>query len=323
VCSYIDENCFKNNHGTNVYIFSSLPYIHNQIYNSDRHQLIQQMQMIGAGAHGPQAAQTIREVAAQQGVWSLGNFGGVPPKSAIIPLCPQSSGEQTMQQGAAANSQASSSSSCAGGVAAADAMHPTKIDASEYRSVFNSCGVAMAIASMGGAFIDCNQLFCHISNYTKQEVCALTIFNLTERQDLQHAFDLICKIISPPMSSISLGVDDNGDINSNDQDADNSNVVKNIVLRGAMKDRSGVGLCVSLVKGQDGVAKCFCVTLIRNPSSPFDTSKPVPLSFEMAAAMTSATQPAAAVAAATALISKDQPDGNNNPGATRHTFTSG
>jgi hypothetical protein len=282
------------------------------------------MQMIGAGAHGPQAAQTIRQVAAQQGVWSLGNFGGVPPKSAIIPLCPQPSGEQTMQN-AAADSQASSSTSSSVAGGAVDAMHPTKIDASEYRSVFNSCGVGMAIASMGGAFIDCNQLFCHISNYTKQEVCALTIFNLTERQDLQHAFDLICKIISPPMSSISIGVDDNCEINNsiNDQDADNSSVVKNIVLRGAMKERSGVGLCVSLVKGKDGVAKCFCVTLIKNPSSPFDTSKPVPLSFEMAAAMTSSTQlsAAAAVVATTTLISKDQPD--NNPGATRHTFTSG
>lgn len=41
------------------------------------------MQMIGAGALGPQAAGAIRHVAVQNGVWSLGNFGGVPPRSAM------------------------------------------------------------------------------------------------------------------------------------------------------------------------------------------------------------------------------------------------
>jgi hypothetical protein len=40
--------------------------------------------MIGGGALGPQASNAIRHVAAQNGVWSLGNFGGVPPKSAMI-----------------------------------------------------------------------------------------------------------------------------------------------------------------------------------------------------------------------------------------------
>jgi hypothetical protein len=50
-------------------------------YTSDRHQLVQQMQQIGNGALGPQAANTIRVVAAQNGVWSLGNFGGLPPSS--------------------------------------------------------------------------------------------------------------------------------------------------------------------------------------------------------------------------------------------------
>jgi len=39
--------------------------------------------MIGAGALGPQAASAIRHVAVQNGVWSLGNFGGVPPRSAM------------------------------------------------------------------------------------------------------------------------------------------------------------------------------------------------------------------------------------------------
>ena len=115
---------------------------------------------------------------------------------------------------------------------------------------------------MGGAFIDCNQLFCQLSNYTKQELCALTIFNLTARQDLQPAFDLISQMISPPM------------------DARSQDTPKPIVLRGAMKNRDDLGLSIALVKGEDGIAKCFCVTLIRNPASPYDSSKPISVSFE-------------------------------------------
>uniref|UniRef100_A0A7R9WB99 PAS domain-containing protein n=1 Tax=Pseudictyota dubia TaxID=2749911 RepID=A0A7R9WB99_9STRA len=133
----------------------------------------------------------------------------------------------------------------------------THIDDHEYRFVFNSCSVGMAIASMGGAFIDCNSLFCQLSQYTKQEVCAMTIFNLTSRQDLQHAFDLISKMISPPPDGSSQNPPP-------------------CVLRGAMKHRNDLGLSIALIKGEDGIAKCFCVTLIKNPASPFDTSRPIP-----------------------------------------------
>lgn len=204
---------------------------------SDRHQLIQQMQLIGGGAHGSQAAQAIRHVAAQNGVWSLGNFGGIPPKSALLTPSSEKSGVEMSEE----------------------PSDPNKVNTSDYRFIFNSCGVGMAIASMGGAFIDCNQLFCQLSNYTKQEVCSLTVFNLTARQDLQLAFDLISQLISPPME---------GPVN------------KAISVRGSFKNRNDLGLCVNIVKGEDGIAKCFCVTIIKNPNSPYDTEPPVPVSFE-------------------------------------------
>jgi hypothetical protein len=108
---------------------------------------------------------------------------------------------------------------------------------------------------MGGAFIDCNKLFCQLSNYSKQEVCSMTVFNLTSRQDLQSAFDLISQMLSAPL----------------DPTANTA-----CVLRGALKNRSDIGLNVKLIKGSDSVAKCFCVTLILNPDSPYDTSKPTP-----------------------------------------------
>lgn len=140
---------------------------------------------------------------------------------------------------------------------------------------------------MGGAFIDCNQLFCQLSNYTKQEVCSLTIFNLTARQDLQHAFDLISQMISPPLDA-------------------QEQKRQPLVLRGAMNNRNDLGLGVSLVKGSDGIAKFFCVTLIRNPASPFDESQPIPatadlvhgnLTFTRQQSQQSSRPPAAIVAA--------------------------
>mmetsp|Transcript_31954 Transcript_31954/g.93968 ORF Transcript_31954/g.93968 Transcript_31954/m.93968 type:complete len:525 (+) Transcript_31954:4605-6179(+) len=225
----------------------------------DRAQLIQQMQIIGGGALGPQAATAVRHVAAQNGVWSLGNFGGVPPRSAM-----QLVGQPSVSSAASATG-ASTSTSVAGSqptqqqksVASNEPQLVTTIDEHDYRFVFNSCAVGMAIASMGGAFIDCNQLFCQLSQYSKQEVCSMTIFNLTSRQDLQVAFDLISKMISPPPD---------GGAGSSPP----------CILRGAMKHRNDLGLSISLIKGSDGIAKCFSVTLIKNPASPYDPSRPIP-----------------------------------------------
>ena len=84
------------------------------------------MQLIGGGAHGSDAAAAIRHVAAQNGVWSLGNFGGVPPKSAMT----------VFQPGAQDTPSADQQS-------AADGIQLTKIDTPDYRFVFNSCGVGM------------------------------------------------------------------------------------------------------------------------------------------------------------------------------------
>lgn len=202
------------------------------------------MQLIGSGAQGPQAADAIRQVAAQNGVWSLGNFGGMPPRNAMSIY---GAGNNTSMVGTPATQETTG--------AAANRVEP-----SDYRFIFNACGVGMAIASMGGAFVDCNQLFCDLSGYSKQELCSLTIFNLTARQNLREAFDLISQMISPPLNAVDPP--------------------KTIVLRGAMKQRNDLGIAMSLVKGEDGIAKCFCVTLVKNPTSPFDTSGPVPVSFD-------------------------------------------
>ena len=113
---------------------------------------------------------------------------------------------------------------------------------------------------MGGAFIDCNQLFCQLTHYTKQELCSLTIFNLTARQDLQKAFDQMSQLISSPLKG-------------EEEPAP-------ILLQGSVRDREDLGLSVSLIRGEDGILKCFCVTLIKNPAFYGPMAKPIPVSFE-------------------------------------------
>ena len=116
----------------------------------------------------------------------------------------------------------------------------------EYKDVFNNSAVGMAIASLGGSFVDCNSIFCHLSEYSKEEVCAMTIFNMTSRHDLQHAFDLISQMITPTLDGTDKGENK-----------------PSIALRGAMKNRSDLGLSITLIKGDHGIAKCFSVTLVR------------------------------------------------------------
>lgn len=208
--------------------------LQNQQYRSeiDRQQLVQQIQMIGGGQLGPEAQNVVKHVAAQNGVWSLGNFGGMPPRSAMM---------QPQQVGSGGNDD--------------------KLGVNEYRHIFNTAPIAMAIASMGGAFIECNILFTQLSQFTKQQVCSMTVFNLTAKSDLQPAFEKISEMISPKM-------DRTGDPPS-------------CVFRGAMKQREDIGLHVTLIKGDDNVAKNFCVTLIKNPTGPFDMSKPIPATQDM------------------------------------------
>jgi hypothetical protein len=100
-----------------------------------------------------------------------------------------------------------------------------------------------------------------MSQYNKQEVCSLTIFDLTAQLDLQHAFNLFSQMISPPSNT-------EGNKNVPQQSP-------SCVLRGKMKNRSDLGLNITLIRDDDGIANCFCVALIQNPVSPIDTFIPI------------------------------------------------
>merc|ERR1711976_368183 len=113
------------------------------------------------------------------------------------------------------------------------------IEPNDYKFIFNNSSVGMAIASMGGAYVDCNDNFCKLSGYSKQEVCSMTIFNMTSRNDLQHAFDRISQMITPNLES------------------PNQDESKSIILQGAMNGRNDLGLSISLIKGSQGIGRCF------------------------------------------------------------------
>jgi PAS domain S-box-containing protein len=143
----------------------------------------------------------------------------------------------------------------------------------EYRCVFNSCSVGMAIATMGGSFIDCNQAFTQLSSYSKEELRAMTIFNITSREDLQGAFDMMSQLITPPT----------GGLDADGNSIEDGKVQAPVVLRSAIRHRSDLGLSVSLIRGDDGVARNFNVTLVKLPPSTMGLGglKPVPATADM------------------------------------------
>lgn len=57
-----------------------------------------------------------------------------------------------------------------------------------YCLAFYESGIPMAVATMDGCFVDCNQKFIDVSSYSKEELLKLTVFNLTAPQDLQDTF---------------------------------------------------------------------------------------------------------------------------------------
>eukprot|EP00804_Cyclotella_cryptica_P021873 CCRYP_000839-RB/>CCRYP_000839-RB protein AED:0.18 eAED:0.18 QI:0/1/0.33/1/0.5/0.66/3/400/423 len=211
----------------------------------DKAQLIQEVQRIGNGAIGQRAAVAIRHVANQNGLSSVADFDESP-------LLPTSAPQTTSHPG--------------------DIMTDS-LDDRQYRCIFNSCSVGMAIATMGGSFIDCNVAFTQLSNYTKEELKAMTIFNITSREDLQGAFDMMSQLITPPTPG---GLDDDGN------SIDSGKVQPPVILRSAIKHRNDLGLSVSMIRGDDGVARYFNVTLVKLPSSMgLGNTRPVPATADM------------------------------------------
>jgi len=203
--------------------------------------------MVSNGCFGMDAAYTLRQVATRNGVFTSNDPNAANPQQ-------QQQQPKVMQQPQQPW----------------NILDMDRMDEYEYRSIFLSCPVGIAIASLGGAFIDCNLLFCKLSQYTKEEICTMTIFNLTNKCDLHNAFSRISQMIIPQMTSNNANAAAcNEQANINNTSKENSSneptsITSPIILRGLMKHRDDLGLSVSLIKNGEGTAKCFCVTLMKN-----------------------------------------------------------
>jgi hypothetical protein len=99
------------------------------------------MQMIGSGAIGPQASNAIRHVAAQNGVWSLGNFGGLPPRTAAT--APQDPQEQQQEGQVSSFNSNQAPQQQQQQQQGNPSVFLKAIDDHDYRFIFNSCSIPM------------------------------------------------------------------------------------------------------------------------------------------------------------------------------------
>lgn len=69
-------------------------------------------------------------------------------------------------------------------------LHPD-----DYSTLFACSAIPMAIATMGGSFIECNKSFEDVSGFPKSILLTMTIFNITSPPALQEAFEAISRMI--------------------------------------------------------------------------------------------------------------------------------
>ncbi|GMI01385.1 hypothetical protein TrVE_jg10716 [Triparma verrucosa] len=126
--------------------------------------------------------------------------------------------------------------------------HPTPtppgMTPNDYNAVFQYSLIPMAIATMGGSFLECNRSFATLSGFPREVLSTMTVFNITSPSSLQSAFNSISKMIptnskTPPKHSSST-------------------------LEGALRNGPCLLNC-SLVLSDEGLAKYFCVQLTPTP----------------------------------------------------------
>ena len=123
----------------------------------------------------------------------------------------------------------------------------SKIIASDYLHVFQCCGIGVAVATMGGNFVDCTEVFCELTGYHKNDVCTKTIFNFISRCDLHKAFEQVSEFII----ACSHGADSHS-----------KDLLKPVVVSGSFRSSETFDLSISLVHSDQGTPRGLCVTLV-------------------------------------------------------------
>ncbi|CAB9502772.1 expressed unknown protein [Seminavis robusta] len=154
----------------------------------------------------------------------------------------------------------------------------------DYPVLWDHCPVGIALATLGGTFLDCNQVFRKILECSKEQLRELSIFHLldssggtsptqqqtnTSRSNLQFAFDQISQMLQ--------SIDPAGSSSNNGRSF--SQASKPVVLRGSVQGNGHLGLAISIVHASNSKSNdaqhevqrhqhYLCVTLVEKPMNP-------------------------------------------------------
>mmetsp|Transcript_6732 Transcript_6732/g.9776 ORF Transcript_6732/g.9776 Transcript_6732/m.9776 type:complete len:504 (+) Transcript_6732:3-1514(+) len=210
----------------------------------ERQKLIRKFQMIESGALGSTAALAARQAAAQNGFWEQGNF----KESSVYYADSHEKGVDIT-------------------ATVPEDFQQAYIKEHEYQQVFQFASVPMAIASVNGEFVDGNHLFCSLSEYSKQDLCSMTIFNIIARSELQNAFDKINSLMASK-EGLSQSVEPKKQ--------------SHVVLRGKMKNSRRMGVSIAIIQQQNQMPKCILVVLLDEASAKAEEQPPLLISFNCA-----------------------------------------
>mmetsp|Transcript_2678 Transcript_2678/g.4012 ORF Transcript_2678/g.4012 Transcript_2678/m.4012 type:complete len:375 (-) Transcript_2678:171-1295(-) len=65
-----------------------------------------------------------------------------------------------------------------------------------FQKTFTNSGVAMALLGVDGQFLDCNDAFCALSGYTKQNITTLSLFNISTPEEMTQIFNIVGGLLS-------------------------------------------------------------------------------------------------------------------------------
>mmetsp|Transcript_7723 Transcript_7723/g.16108 ORF Transcript_7723/g.16108 Transcript_7723/m.16108 type:complete len:481 (-) Transcript_7723:170-1612(-) len=199
-----------------------------QRFNSEieRQQFVQKIRIMSSGQMGPQAQAALRQSV----------MLGLP--------VPQPGGGNPVSANAQPSANASNANANGGNSDDADVAGGLR--PSDYNTVFQYSMIPMAIATMGGSFLECNKKFAELSGFPRSVLATMTIFNVVHPSNLQAAFEVVSKMIPADPSrqaTTQAGVSETG------------------ALEGQLR-YGECKLSVSLVRNNVGNPKYFCIQLV-------------------------------------------------------------
>lgn len=120
----------------------------------------------------------------------------------------------------------------------------------DYAVAFRNSPVAMAVATLGGTFLDCNDQFCKLTERNKTQVKTQTIFTLIDQEELTNAFDRISHWIYSMTDATKASP------------ARNPILLMSSVLDPKVKEKLSV--CLTPIR-ENQILRYLCVTLTASP----------------------------------------------------------